>query len=32
VFVLNTNMPADLITRYSVIAYSLIALVILAVD
>jgi len=30
--ILNTNMPADLITPYSVISYSLIALVILAVD
>ena len=30
--ILNTNMPADLITPYSVISYSLIALVILIVD
>jgi membrane protease YdiL (CAAX protease family) len=30
--ILNTNMPADLITPYSVISYSLIALVILVVD
>lgn len=30
--VFNTNMPADLITPYSVISYSLIALVVLAVD
>jgi membrane protease YdiL (CAAX protease family) len=30
--ILNTNLPADLITQYSVIVYSLIALVILAVD
>ena len=30
--ILNTNMPADLITQYSVISYNLIALAILAVD
>jgi uncharacterized protein len=30
--ILNTNMPADLITPYSVMVYSLIALVILIVD
>jgi membrane protease YdiL (CAAX protease family) len=30
--IFNTNMPPDLITSYSVISYSLIALVILAVD
>ena len=30
--ILNTNMPADLITSYSVISYSLIALMILIVD
>jgi uncharacterized protein len=30
--IFNTNLPADLITQYSVIVYSLIALVILVVD
>ena len=30
--ILNTNMPVDLITPYSVISYSLIALVILVAD
>jgi membrane protease YdiL (CAAX protease family) len=30
--IFNTNIPADLVTSYSVISYSLIALVILAVD
>jgi uncharacterized protein len=30
--ILNTNLPADLITQYGVIVYSLIALVILAAD
>ncbi len=30
--ILNTNLPAELVTPYSVIGYSLIALVILAID
>jgi hypothetical protein len=30
--IFNTNIPTDLVTSYSVISYSLIALMILAVD